>query len=130
MVTICIRSIIKNKAIDNYNKNKKRSKIFDDYYIKDKDDDEYVVRDIEDKSFVLEEKVIRQEECEIVRKALLELTQDMQDAVNLVYMSGYSCTEAADFLGISDVALRARLFKARKRLKEILEKELDIDVKK
>lgn len=130
MVTICIRSIIKNKAIDNYNKNKKRSKIFDDYYIKDKDDDEYVVRDFEDKSFVLEEKVIRQEECEIVRKALLELTQDMQDAVNLVYMSGYSCTEAADFLGISDVALRARLFKARKRLKEILEKELDIDVKK
>lgn len=130
MVTICIRSIIKNKAIDNYNKNKKRSKIFDDYYIKDKEDDEYVVRDIEDKSFVLEEKVIRQEECEIVRKALLELTQDMQDAVNLVYMSGYSCTEAADFLGISDVALRARLFKARKRLKEILEKELDVDVKK
>ena len=74
--------------------------------------------------------MIKEEECEIVRKALLELTQDMQDAVNLVYMSGYSCTEAADFLGISDVALRARLFKARKRLKEILEKELDIDVKK
>ena len=51
MVTICIRSIIKNKAIDNYNKNKKRSKIFDDYYIKDKDDDEYVVRDIEGQEF-------------------------------------------------------------------------------
>ena len=74
--------------------------------------------------------MIKEEEYEIVRKALLELTQDMQDAVNLVYMSGYSCAEAADFLGISDVALRARLFKARKRLKEILEKELDIDVKK
>ena len=130
MVTICIRSIIKNKAIDNYNKKKKYAKHHTDCYVKDEETDEYVMMDFKDENFVLEDKIIRDEECEIVRKALLELTEDMQDAVNLVYMCGYSGIEAADFLGISDVALRARLFKARKKLKKILEKkELDINGK-
>lgn len=124
MVTICIRSIVKNKAIDNYNKNKKRSKYDTDYYSKEEEADDYTARDFEDKSFVLEEIVIKKEECEIVKKALLDLTQDMQDAVNLVYMCGYSSAEAADFLGISDGAVRARLFKARNKLREALSKEL------
>ena len=74
--------------------------------------------------------IIKREECEIVRKALLDLTEDMQDAVNLVYMCGYSSVEAADFLGISDGAVRARLFKARKKLKKILDKELNINGEK
>ena len=127
MVTICIRSIVKNKAIDNYNKNKKRTKHQADYYVKDVEDDSYVMRDFEDEQFVLEDVVIKKEECEIIRKALLKLTDDMQDAINLVYMCGYSCVEAADFLGISDGAVRARLFKARKKLKDILDKEMNIN---
>lgn len=124
MVTICIRSIVKNKAIDNYNKNKKLAKFQGDYYFKDDETEDYTARDFEDESFVLEDIVIKKEECEIVRKALLDLTQDMQDAVNLVYMCGYSSVEAADFLGISEGAVRARLFKARNKLRESLRKEL------
>lgn len=124
MVVMCIKSIIKNKSIDHYNKNKKYARYHTDWYVKDENSDEYVMMDFEDEAFVLEDEVIRKEECETVRKALLELTEDMQDAVNLVYMCGYSCIEAADFLGISDVAVRARLFKARKKLKKILEKEM------
>lgn len=130
MVTICIRSIIKNKAIDNYNKNKRLAKYQTDCYYKDDETDDYVMQDFKDESFVLEDTVIRRIECEIVRKALLELTEDMQDAVNLVYMCGYSSVEAADFLGISDIAVRARLFKARKKLKNILDKELNINGEK
>ena len=130
MVTICIKNIVKNKAIDNYNKKKKRAKYQADYYIKDDEADDYVIRDFKDEGFVLEDTVIKREECEIVRKALLDLTEDMQDAVNLVYMCGYSSVEAADFLGISDGAVRARLFKARKKLKKILDKELNINGEK
>lgn len=88
------------------------------------------MQDFKDESFVLEDTVIRKAECEIVRKALLELTEDMQHAVNLVYMCGYSSIEAADFLGISDAAVRARLFKARKKLKKILDKEFNINGEK
>ena len=125
MITICIRSIVKNKAIDNYNKRKKHSMLSKEYYSNNDDSDEYIARDFEDKSFSLDDIVIKKEECEIVRKALLELTENMQDAVNLVYMCGYSSAEAADFLGISDNAVRARLFKARNKLREVLQKELN-----
>ncbi len=122
MVVICIRSIVKNKAIDNYNKNKKRAEHYADYYVKS-DDGSFTERDFVDESFSTEDIVIRHEERETVQKALTELTQDMQDAINLVYMCGYSTVEAADFLGISENAVRARLFKARNKLKKILEKE-------
>ena len=125
MVVICIRSIVKNKAIDNYNKNKRRKNISEDFYYKNDEDGSYTERDFADESLALEDMVIKKEECEIVRKALLNLTEDMQDAVNLVYMCGYSSVEAADFLGISDSAVRARLFKARKKLKDALRKELE-----
>ena len=130
MVTICIKSIVKNKAIDDYNKNKKLAKYQTDCYYKYDETDDYVMQDFKDESFVLEDTVIRKAECEIVRKALLELTEDMQHAVNLVYMCGYSSIEAADFLGISDAAVRARLFKARKKLKKILDKEFNINGEK
>lgn len=130
MVIICIRNIVKNKAIDCYNKKKRRSEYETNFYVKDENTDDYVMQDFEDENFVLEDMIIKKEECEIVRKALLDLTEDMQDAVNLVYMCGYSTVEAADFLGVSDGAVRARLFKARKNLKKILEKELTTDGKK
>ncbi len=126
MVIICIRNIVKNKAIDNYNKNKKRTKDQADYYIKDDETGNYQEREFADKSVDLEDTVIKKEECEIIRKALLELSEEMQDAVNLVYMCGYSSVEAADFLGISDSAVRVRLYNARKNLKKYLKGELII----
>ena len=125
MVGICIRSIVQNKAIDRYNKKKRQAKHEIDCRYKDEASDEFVLPDFEDEAFALEDMVIRKEECEIVRNALLTLTEDMQNAINLVYMCGYSCVEAADFLGISDAAVRARLFKARRKLKTILDKELN-----
>lgn len=125
MVVICIKSIVRNKAIDKYNQKKKLSKYEIDCRYKDEASDEFVLPDFEDEAFALEDMVIRKEECEIVRNALLTLTEDMQNAINLVYMCGYSCVEAADFLGISDAAVRARLFKARRKLKTILDKELN-----
>ncbi|MBQ9939995.1 MAG: sigma-70 family RNA polymerase sigma factor [Clostridia bacterium] len=130
MITICIRNIVKNKSIDNYNKKKKILRTQCDYYLKKDDSEDYTVREFCDKSYIPEDIVIKKEECEIIQKTLLGLTQDMQDAVNLVYMCGYSCVEAADFLGISDNAVRARLFKARNKLREALRKELCYNDKK
>lgn len=127
MVIICIRNIVKNKAIDNYNKNKKRSKNQADYYIKDDETGDYQEREFADKSVDLEDIIIKKEEREIMQKALLELSEEMQDAVNLVYMCGYSSIEAADFLGISDSAVRVRLYNARKKLKKALDKELIVN---
>ena len=123
MVIICIRNIVKNKAIDNYNKNKKLSDIRSDYYIKDNDTGDYTELEFADESVALEDIVIKKEEREIIQNALLELSEEMQDAINLVYMCGYSSVEAAEFLGISDSAVRVRLYNARNKLKKILDKE-------
>jgi len=122
MITVCIRNIVKNKAIDNYNKKKKHEIHQKDHYFRNDEADEHIALDFEDERASLDDIVIKKEECEIVRKALTDLTQDMQDAVNLVYMCGYSSVEAADFLGISDGAVRARLFKARNKLRDALKK--------
>jgi len=127
MVIICIRNIIKNKAIDNYNKNKKLFGVRSDYYVKDDDTGKYTEREFADKSVDIEEIIIKKEERDIIEKALLELSEEMQDAVNLVYMCGYSSVEAAEFLGISDSAVRVRLYNARNKLRKILDKEMMIN---
>jgi len=124
MVTICIRNIVRNKAIDLYNKNKKSSGIRSDFYVRDDETGEYRERDFADESIDLEDIVIKNEERDTVRKALSELSSDLKDAVNLVYMCGYTSIEAADFLGISNSAIRVRLFEARRKLKKYLGKEL------
>lgn len=126
MVVICIRSIVRNKAIDHYNKRKRRAAKQTDGYFKDEDSGEYVPLDFEDDGDTPEEALLRTESVEALQKALLMLPQEMQDAVNLVYFCGWSSAEAGDLLGISDTAVRARLFKARKKLKTILEEVFDI----
>ncbi len=67
-----------------------------------------------------EEILIKKEDCQNVKKAMLELSPDLQDAVNLVYFCDFSCREAASYLGITDGALRNRLFQALKKLKKAL----------
>ena len=41
---------------------------------------------------------------------LLRISSDLADAVNLVYYCGLSCAEAAKLVGISDSAMRNRIF--------------------
>ncbi|MBQ9134132.1 MAG: RNA polymerase sigma factor [Clostridia bacterium] len=121
-VVIGIRTTVKRKAIDHYNTRRNRFAAETDLYYTDADG-EYAMLDPEDTSFDLDAIVIRAENQRAVQKALLRLSQELQDAVNLTYIGGYSCVEAADFLEISDGALRARLYKARKKLSEMLKEE-------
>ena len=121
-VVIGIRATVKRKAIDLYNTRKNRFAAQTDLYYTDADG-EYVAMDPEDTTFDLDTIVINAENRRSVQKAILRLSQDLQDAVNLTYIGGYSCVEAADFLEISDGALRARLYKARKKLSEMLRGE-------
>ena len=44
--------------------------------------------------------------------------------INLVYYSGYTIAEAADFMNITAGALRGRIHKAKIKLKQILGSEL------
>lgn len=125
MITLCIRSVVRNKALDHYKKRARYEKNRAEYYEYDRESGEYVEREFEDTEFDLEEEVIRKEECAIVRKSLHLLPEEQRDAVNLVYMCECSCVEAADILGVSAGVVRTRVHRARIKLREILEKELD-----
>ncbi|MBQ8412225.1 MAG: sigma-70 family RNA polymerase sigma factor [Lachnospiraceae bacterium] len=53
-------------------------------------------------------------------EVIWELDYKLRSVVVLYYIEGYSIKETADMLGISEVACKKRLERARKKLKEIL----------
>lgn len=88
------------------------------------DSDEETVHEIEDVAGDPNEIILNREMQSTVQKALLLLPQAQKDAINLVYYSGYTIAEAADFMNITAGALRGRIHKAKIKLKQILGSEL------
>lgn len=119
-VVIGIRSTIERKAIDHYNVRKKQRENETDMSITFEDDEESQIREVEDSSVDIERFLLTREMQEDVQRALQQLSLDLQDAVNLVYFSGYSQVEAAEYLGIKDGTMRKRIFTAKKQLAKIL----------
>ena len=119
-IVIYISSIARNTAIDAYRKRARTMQKETGLYIQTEDGEETPV-ELEDEDADIEDIAVTKENQAAVQRALLALSRDLQDAVNLVYLCGYSCVEAADVLGISDNAVRARIFKARKKLRAMLE---------
>ena len=119
-IVIYISSIARNTAIDAYRKRARTMQKETGLYIQTEDGEETAV-ELEDEDADIEDIAVTKETRAAVQHALLTLSRDLQDAVNLVYLCGYSCVEAADVLCISDNAVRARIFKARKKLRAMLE---------
>jgi RNA polymerase sigma-70 factor (ECF subfamily) len=70
-----------------------------------------------------ETQFIREEEDEAVRRALRSLPEDDRSILLLSAEEELSCREIADVLEISVTAVKTRLFRARRRLAGLLEKE-------
>lgn len=119
-IVIGIRIATQRRAIDYYNARKKRNK----YELYPDDSDEETVHEIEDVAGDPNEIILNREMQSTVQKALLLLPQAQKDAINLVYYSGYTIAEAADFMNITAGALRGRIHKAKIKLKQILGSEL------
>lgn len=116
-IMIGLRASIRNTSFRNYRKKQNKNKY--------ETDEEEVEIDIEDEFAIVDDIVIKGEDCRKIKDALLGLASDLQDTVNLVYYCDFSCVEAAKFLGISDNAVRNRLYQARKKLKEVLRGDFD-----
>lgn len=121
-IMIGLRVAIRNTSLRHYQKKKRKLEHETSLFRKsaNNDEDEEIAVDIRDEGADLDELIITQEECRKIQDALLKLSPNLQDAVNLVYYCDFSCAEAAKFLGIKDDALRNRLFQARQKLKELL----------
>jgi RNA polymerase sigma-70 factor (ECF subfamily) len=68
-----------------------------------------------------ESRFIREEESEVVRRALRALPEDDRSILLLSAEEELSCREIGDVLGISLTAVKTRLFRARRRLAGLLE---------
>ena len=71
-----------------------------------------------------EERCARRERCRLLAEAIVQLPRDLRQACLLRDVLHYSTQEVADRLGISVVAVRLRLFRAHRRLREKLEDAL------
>ena len=116
-IMIGLRASIRNTSFRNYRKKQNKNKY-------ESDEDEVEI-DIEDEFAIVDDIVIKGEDCRKIKDALLVLSSDLQDTVNLVYYCDFSCVEAAKFLGVTDNAVRNRLYQARKKLKEVLRGDFD-----
>lgn len=64
---------------------------------------------------------------EAMQTALTQLPMIQQQAIELVFYAGLSGQEAADRLGIPVNTLKSHLFRARLKLRELLQKEVSVD---
>lgn len=114
-IMIGLRASIRNTSFRQYRKQQNKNKHERDFFYESDEDESAIVDDI----------VIKGEDCRKIKDALLGLSSDLQDTVNLVYYCDFSCVEAAKFLGVTDNAVRNRLYQARKKLKEVLRGDFD-----
>lgn len=68
-----------------------------------------------------EEEALRRMETERIRDEVKNLPLDLRTAVELYYFAELSVTETAQTLDVGDEAIKSRLFRARKKLREALE---------
>jgi RNA polymerase sigma-70 factor (ECF subfamily) len=59
-------------------------------------------------------------ERDIVRKAVSKLQEDFREVVELYYYDSFSYEQIAKICGISDSLVKTRLFRAKKKLLELL----------
>ena len=105
--TTWLFSVAHNVRIDHYKKNKKYS------YHED-------VTDIEIEDFEsVEQKIIKEEQSVLLKKALLRLKPDKRELIVLSKYQGLKYKEIGEMLGVSESNIKLRVFRALKDLKEI-----------
>lgn len=82
--------------------------------------------DLYDESLSLEEKLLTDEKKRSLNTALLTLPQDMQIAVHLVYFEDLSYDEAAKIMKKSRKQVDNLLYRAKKQLRIILDKNEEV----
>lgn len=80
--------------------------------------------DVWDRDEDVQRTVINRETIGFMKAALDKLPEEQRDAILLKHYYGYRYATSAKVLGISENAARARVFRAKQRLKELLGDEI------
>jgi len=108
--------IVRRIAINIYNQRQRRKTVDIDGYENVMCDEEILNPELH---------VLRLDQKEWMAKKLAKIKQEYADLLSLKYYFGYSNSEIADMLSISDGNVRIRLMRARKALHEIIGGEVD-----
>lgn len=103
--------IVRNLSINIYNSRKRTSNIAYN------EDLEYITDD-----FSIEEEIIRLDEAKFIADALAKVNPTYADILTLKYYHEYSDSEISKLLNIKEGNVRARLMRARRAVKDIIEK--------
>jgi RNA polymerase sigma factor (sigma-70 family) len=71
----------------------------------------------------LEDEILQKEQREMIARKMKELKADYKTAIYLIDYEQFSYQEAAQVMGKSPVQMKVLIFRARKRLRFLLEKE-------
>lgn len=117
--TAMLGTIIRNKSIDYFRKFQKERVIFNSGEFVE--DQEMALRF----GHNLMDQIISEELYQDVKRAIEKLSEDLREAARLHLIEEYTEKETAKILGISDVACRARISRARKLLRKSLGPKYD-----
>lgn len=116
--TIALVSIYtRNVAINMYRRNKKRNELFGS------DGDVDNVIDAAAESEDIAQLIVNDETVEIVRRAINMLDEPYKDVILLKYYYHKKNIEIAEVLGVDANTVNGRVFRAKKKLKELIGEE-------
>lgn len=116
--TIALVSIYtRNVAINMYRRNKKRNELFGS------DGDVDNVIDAAAESEDIAQLIVNDETVEIVRRAINMLDEPYKDVILLKYYYHKKNIEIAEVLGVDSNTVNGRVFRAKKKLKELIGEE-------
>lgn len=109
-----LATIVRNKSIDYFRKYQREHVIWDsEYFWENREMTAHYSHDLMDQ-------IISEELYRDVKNAIAELSKELQAAARLHLIEGFPEKEVAKRLGITSVACRARISRARKRLRQSL----------
>ncbi|NSJ90818.1 RNA polymerase sigma factor [Coprococcus sp. MSK.21.13] len=118
-----IRTICLNTYKDKYRKSKRWLNIIKHYFNEEKKEKEII--NFPSKNNLPEKEIIKNEEKELLKKAVNKLKDDYRIPIILYYFERISYKEISEIMCIPEGTIKSRLNKARKLLKEYVEVELN-----
>ncbi|MFT5471594.1 MAG: RNA polymerase sigma-70 factor (ECF subfamily) [Verrucomicrobiales bacterium] len=108
-----LTTITRNRAIDRLRSKQRRSQLRDDI---ERETNPEVLRERDD----VVSSVRREEESKLVRSAVMKLTPEQREAIEMTYFQGLSQSEAAEALGKPLGTVKARVRRGLTRLRAVV----------
>ncbi|WP_432662035.1 RNA polymerase sigma factor [Wukongibacter baidiensis] len=101
-------TIIRNRSID-YLRKKKELTLYDDSIVTSKED--------------VEETIIKMDRASCLNRNIDKLKSDYKAVIHLIDYEGFSYNEAAKIMGKNMATIKILIYRARRKLKSLIEKE-------